>query len=94
MNLRQGAPFTYACLTAEEATAPGQWTVAEMNDAVYGDFVFIGSEEALEMPASKSFAQRAIVAAALAQGTSHLTGYSPCGDNESALAAARKLGAG
>jgi 3-phosphoshikimate 1-carboxyvinyltransferase len=91
--LRQGAPFTYACLTAEEATAPGQWTVAEMNEAVYGDFVFIGSEEALEMPASKSFAQRAIIAAALAQGTSHLTGYSPCGDNESALAAARKLGA-
>ena len=45
------------------------------------------------MPASKSFAQRAIIAAALAQGTSHLSGYSPCGDNEAALAAARKLGA-
>ena len=91
--LRQGAPFTYACLTPEEATAPGQWTVDEMNDAVYGDFDFIGSEDAIDMPASKSFAQRAIIAAALAQGTSHLSGYSPCGDNESALAAARKLGA-
>ena len=91
--LRQGAPFTYACLTPEEATAPGQWTVEEMNDAVYGDFNFIGTEDAIDMPASKSFAQRAIVAAALAQGTSHLSGYSPCGDNESALAAARKLGA-
>ena len=91
--LKQGAPFTYACLTAEEATAPGQWTAAEMDEAVYGDFRFIGTDETLEMPASKSFAQRAIVAAALAQGTSHLTGYSPCGDNESALAAARKLGA-
>ena len=91
--LRQGAPFTYACLTPEEATAPGQWTVEEMNEAVYGDFRFIGVEDALEMPASKSFAQRAIIAAALAQGTSHLSGYSPCGDNESALAAARKLGA-
>ena len=91
--LRQGAPFTYACLTPEEATAPGQWTAAEMDDAVYGDFRFIGTDEKLEMPASKSFAQRAIIAAALAQGTSHLTGYSPCGDNESALAAARKLGA-
>ena len=91
--LRQGAPFTYACLAPEEATAPGQWTVDEMNDAVYGDFRFIGTEDAIEMPASKSFAQRAIIAAALAQGTSHLTGYSPCGDNESALAAARKLGA-
>ena len=91
--LKQGAPFTYACLTPEEATAPGQWTVDEMNDAVYGDFRFIGTEDAIEMPASKSFAQRAIIAAALAQGTSHLSGYAPCGDNESALAAARKLGA-
>ena len=91
--LKQGAPFTYACLTAEEATALGQWTAAEMDEAVYGNFRFIGTDETLEMPASKSFAQRAIIAAALAQGTSHLTGYSPCGDNESALAAARKLGA-
>ena len=91
--LKQGAPFTYACLTAEEATAPGQWTAAEMDEAVYGNFRFIGTDETLEMPASKSFAQRAIIAAALAQGTSHLSGYSPCGDNESALAATRKLGA-
>ena len=90
--LRQGAPFTYACLTPEEATAPGQWTAAEMREAVYGGFRFIGAE-GLDMPASKSFAQRAIVAAALADGTSHLGGYSPCGDNESALAAARRLGA-
>ena len=119
--LRLGAPFTYACLSAEEATAPGQWTTAEMRQAVYGDFRFIDSSSypadyedettengrsssnetenedeeprPLQMPASKSFAQRAIIAAALAQGTSHLSGYSPCGDNEAALAAARKLGA-
>ena len=102
--LRCGAPFTYACLTPEEATAPGQWTTAEMRRAVYKGFRFIDSssnraenedEEScpLQMPASKSFAQRAIIAAALAQGTSHLSGYSPCGDNEAALAAARKLGA-
>ena len=119
--LRLGAPFTYACLTAEEATAPGQWTTAEMRQAVYKDFRFIDSSSypvdfedetkengrsssngaenededprPLQMPASKSFAQRAIIAAALAQGTSHLSGYSPCGDNEAALAAARRLGA-
>ena len=90
--LKHGAPFTYACLTPEEATAPGQWTTAEMREAVYGGFRFIGAE-GLDMPASKSFAQRAIVAAALADGTSHLGGYSPCGDNESALAAAKRLGA-
>jgi len=90
--LRRGAPFTYACLTPDEATAPGQWTTADMRQAVYGGYRFIGSGP-LRMPASKSFAQRAIIAAALAQGTSHLSGYSPCGDNESALAAARRLGA-
>ena len=91
--LRLGAPFSYACLTPGEATAPGQWTTADMHAAVYGGFRFAGSKEPLPMPASKSFAQRAIVAAALANGTSRLGGYSPCGDNESALAAVRKLGA-
>ena len=45
------------------------------------------------MPCSKSFAQRAIVAAALADGVSHLCGYTPCGDNEAALSLARVLGA-
>ena len=45
------------------------------------------------MPVSKSFAQRAIIAAALADGTSHLRGYTPCGDNEAALQVARNLGA-
>ena len=45
------------------------------------------------MPASKSFAQRAILAAALADGCSHLSGYSPCGDSESAIRAAEAIGA-
>ena len=48
----------------------------------------------LDMPVSKSFAQRAIIAAALADGVSHLKGYTPCGDNEAALKVARSLGAG
>ncbi|MBR5811058.1 MAG: type I 3-dehydroquinate dehydratase [Bacteroidales bacterium] len=45
------------------------------------------------MPVSKSFAQRAIIAAALAEGTSHLRGYTPCGDNEAAIQVAKNLGA-
>ena len=90
--LKRGAPFTYACVSPEEATAAGQWTTEEMAREVYGDFRFIAAEN-LPMPSSKSFAQRAIVAAALAEGTSHLDGYSPCGDNESAISAARSLGA-
>ena len=90
--LKQGAPFTYACLSPEEAAAPGQWTVEEMQQAVYGNFRFVKAAE-MPMPSSKSFAQRAIIAAALASGTSHLSGYSPCGDNESAISVARALGA-
>ena len=91
--LRYGAPFTYACLSEEDATAPGQWSAEAMRKAVYGDFRFVNAS-ALPMPSSKSFAQRAIVAAALAEGVSHLRGYTACGDNESALAAVKMLGAG
>ena len=99
--LMHGAPYTYAALSEEEAAAPGQWAAADMCKAVYGDFRFIGGaschteggEGPLSMPVSKSFAQRAIIAAALADGTSHLKGYTPCGDNEAALQVARNLGA-
>lgn len=50
-------------------------------------------EAGIRMPASKSFAQRAIIAAALADGVSHLRGYTPCSDSEAAIGAARSLGA-
>ena len=90
--LKLGAPFTYACVREEDATAPGQWTTEDLHQAVYGDFHFVKAVD-LPMPSSKSFAQRAIIAAALADGVSHLDGYSPCGDNESALAVAKALGA-
>lgn len=91
--LRMGAPYTYAALSQQESAAPGQWAVEEMYKAVYGDFRFMETSEPLVMPVSKSFAQRAIIASALAEGTSHLHGYTPCGDNESALQVARSLGA-
>ncbi len=66
-----------------------------MRANVYGGRKFIGypSAEPVQMPCSKSFAQRAIIAAALSEGVSVLRGYSPCGDNESAIAVARALGA-
>lgn len=90
--LRRGAPFTYACVSEDEAVAPGQLSAGRMQEAVYGQLKpYLAGE--LRMPASKSFAQRAIIAASLADGTSTLTGYSPCRDSESAIAAARVLGA-
>ena len=97
--LKHGAPYTYAAISEAEAAAAGQWAADDMMKAVYGDYRFIGSTlgendtEALVMPSSKSFAQRAIIAAALADGVSHLKGYTPCGDSESALRVARSLGA-
>ena len=104
--LRKGSPYTYAAVSEDEAAAPGQWAAEDMAKAVYGDFDFIGAfpqgnstrpqenaSQPLEMPVSKSFAQRAIIAAALADGVSHLKGYTPCGDNEAALKVARSLGA-
>ena len=95
--LRLGSPFTYASLSTSEATAPGQWTTAAMLSAVNNvpEAANLKRFEGknLVMPASKSFAQRAIIAAALAEGTSRLEGYSPCGDNESSIAVARALGA-
>lgn len=91
--LRMGAPYTYAALSEDEAAAPGQWDAAEMASALYDGFHFIESSGTPEVPCSKSFAQRAIIAAALASGVSHLRGYTPCGDNEAAIRVAETLGA-
>ena len=93
--LAKGAPHTYAALNDDEAAAPGQMSTASMRAKVYGDRKFPGypAVEPVQMPSSKSFAQRAIIAAALSDGVSVLRGYSPCGDNESAVAVARAIGA-
>ena len=90
--LSWGAPYTYAAWAAGEEAADGQIPFTEMADDLYGDMPLL-SMDPIRMPASKSFAQRAIVAAALAEGTSTLRGYQPCSDSEAAVAAVRALGA-
>ena len=90
--LREGAPFSYAALDGEAGSAPGQWPLEQMHRALYGDSPSFHAD-GIQVNASKSFAQRAIIAAALAEGTSHLRGYTPCADNEAAIAVARALGA-
>ncbi len=93
--LALGAPFTYAALSAEEAAAPGQWPWEEMTAQLYkAPFKGAFHNYVDNLPASKSFAQRAILAAALAEGESRLHGYSPCADSTAAIAVARALGAG
>ena len=90
--LKKGAPFSFACLDAADATAPGQWELESMVKEIYGDMPAY-RRKGLRMPASKSFAQRAILAAALAEGESTLRGYTPCGDSEAALSLVQELGA-
>lgn len=90
--LSLGAPFTYAAMSDEEKTAEGQWTAAEMQKALYGEHPAYHNS-GMKLPASKSFAQRAILAAALAGGISHLYGYTPCDDSEAAIKVAETLGA-
>lgn len=91
--LKLGAPFTYASLSDDLQTAAGQYSFEEMHRLVYGDFRGFWRVSDLEMPASKSFAQRAIIAAALADGRSHLHKYTPCEDSEAAIRVAKALGA-
>ena len=72
----------------------GQYDFEEMHRLVYGDFRGfwrVGGD--LAVPCSKSFAQRAIVCAALAEGRSRLRAYTPCADSEAAIAVARAIGA-
>ena len=88
--LRLGAPFSFAALG--DKTAEGQYQLSEMAAEVYGSYKPY-HRAGVEVPASKSMAQRAIIAAALADGTSHLSGYTPCEDSQSAIAAARSIGA-
>lgn len=89
--LRSGAPFTYAALSEEEKTAPGQWTVDEMTEKVFGGMKQFDAD--VTVPASKSYAQRAIIAAALADGVSMLGNYTPCEDSEAAIEFAKSIGA-
>lgn len=115
--LHLGAPYTYAALDAESATAPGQYTVAQMEqllDASNYPYKAIKLEEsifhnllqkgnngeegenavpAIQIPCSKSIAQRAILAAALACGTTVLENFESCNDSAGALEVIKRLGA-
>lgn len=81
-------PFIGTC-----STFAGKSLAVPQNSGVPSALSQENCSRSICMPVSKSFAQRAIVAAALAEGTSHLKGYTPCGDNEAALSVARSLGA-
>lgn len=95
--LTLGAPYTYVAADADAATAPGQYTKAEMEKLLAPEShpVSITGRIPREVttPCSKSIAQRAILAAALAQGESVLENFAPCNDINGALEVIGKLGA-
>lgn len=90
--LSNGAPFSYAALDKDECTAPGQYDYDSMYSMVYGDRKSLDIP-LVHVPASKSYAQRAIIAAALADGKSELGNFSTCRDTDAAISVAESLGA-
>ena len=90
--LKRGAPFTYASVEEGCETAPGQIPLEKMFARLYSGKSFL-NRKGVRVPSSKSFVQRAIIAAALAEGTSHLKGYTPCSDSEAAIRVAERMGA-
>ena len=102
--LKFGAPYTYVAQDAGSATAPGQYTKEEMEALLYSgnypystlaleETIFAEKNPAVRIPCSKSMAQRAILAAAFARGTTVLENFEPCNDTLGALEVVRNLGA-
>jgi len=82
----KGAPFLFVSPTRQNATAPGQpcWF-----DLLPDSAIKLSGE--VELPASKSFAQRAILLAALTSGTTKLYKVSLCDDVSAAIGVASSL---
>jgi len=86
LALEKGAPFLFVAPTHEGATASGQPCVT---DLLPEDAFKLRGE--VSLPASKSYAQRAILLAALTRGTTKLYKLTLCEDVSSAIRVARSL---
>jgi 3-phosphoshikimate 1-carboxyvinyltransferase len=84
--LQKGAPFLFVAPSRDNATASGQPCWAELQP---DEDILLKGE--VTLPASKSFAQRAILLAALADGTTKLYGVTHCDDTDAAIGVARAL---
>lgn len=87
-SFSKGAPLFYIAPARNKATADGQPIYADFLD---DDMIRLRGEA--QLPASKSFAQRAILLAALAEGTTKLYGITLCDDTRAAMGVAESLGA-
>ena len=84
---RLGAPFVYCALRKKYIVAPGMFTMEEAEN--FHDQTTVSGTVA--MPASKSVAQRAIIAAMLAKGESEFHNCTRCRDIDSAIGVARQF---
>lgn len=95
LSLLLGAPYTYVAPTKESATAAGQPTAEQLAESLSSHFDLerVAIPSRVEAPTSKSEAQRAIVAATLAKGTSIIYHAHACEDTAAAIELSRALGA-
>lgn len=84
---RLGAPFIYCALRKKYIVAPGMFTMDEVEN-FHEQAVVSGT---VAMPASKSVAQRAIIAAMLAKGESEFHNCTRCRDIDSAIGVAKQF---
>ena len=82
-----GAPFLYCALRQKYVVAPGMFVMDEVE--AFEDHTVVSGTVA--MPASKSIAQRAIIAAMLAKGESEFHNCTRCRDIDSAIGVARQF---
>ncbi len=94
-SLLLGAHHTYVAPSEGLPTAAGQPTKEEMEGELSATYPLEACSlpEVITPPSSKSQAQRAIVLAALASGTTQLDNFTLCGDSQSALSLVESLGA-
>ena len=95
LSLMMGAPYTYVAAEEGSATAPGQYTLGQMQKLLEKGFIELDYKlggNSVTIPCSKSVAQRAILAAAFAEGKSTLSNFEPCNDINGAVEVIGKLG--
>ena len=85
--LHLGSPFVYCALKKKYIVAPGMFLMEEVEN--FRDRTVV--EGSVPMPASKSIAQRAIIAAMLAKGESEFHNCTRCRDIDSAIGVARQF---
>ena len=95
LSLKLGAPYTYCASSGDSATAPGQYTVEQMEKLLTpgaNKLNYSLDNSTTSIPCSKSVAQRAILAAAFAKGITLLTNFEPCNDINGAIKVIEQFG--